>query len=616
VWIWEMKDRTVQLIQKYRWDGVRLVTFSPDGTYLTAADRENTIIIWRFPAGTFLLRYETLENNNPDRLTRLMYAPDGKTLATGSLDGRVELVTLSPNAEGLQGTRLFVLPHPAWISDIQWSPDGQMLAVVAVNESDGVSDSSGRAIYLWEVETGALVVAPLTAQITEALFQAKFSPTGNAIWATNHLGDLFQWTREDLSHLVAAVPVPQFFTRTESNLYSGLLPEYTLPIQFSDPALTSFNFVPFTLFPLPAHYTFLNGDYSVRDSVIALHYQAASGNPLTLTERLLTTDEIPPVGRMIGASAVVQPVQIHGTMGEYVTGSWALTYPDNPNGAGENGGNPVYRWQATGEARLRWIQNNLLMEIRAPLFQLNENNLTRDDLVNLAENLTAQTEPALVFSYVIQDGDTCFDLAFRFGSTVERLAAVNQLTNCDLIVAGQTMLVPLPTARQTIAEVDMNCDLIPERVRAIPDPNLADLSANFGVVVETIPPGGDQFWPVWDLTIADLAVVFFGEPILYTGGACEIFLGVSTFGGPSESSGLDLYRWNGTSMERVLDANGYVLETNSPNGTTPFRITTQSLVRDPAAGGCTRTTTTYEWDGAAFVPIEEIRDAGVDCLDG
>lgn len=618
LWIWTLNDHSVTLIQKYPWPSVRLVTFSPEGKYLTAADAQNTVIFWHFPDGKFLLRYDTLPSAStepPAPLTTLAYSPDGKKLATGSYNGTVEIVTLAPTTDGIQGTRLFALPHPARVSEVRWSPDGTLLAVVADSGTTSEGDAGNRAVYLWNTETGTLATAPLAAQVMEGITHVFFGLDGNQLWISNESGEIFIWDREDLTHLIAAVPEPQFFTRAETDLLPGPLPADTLPIPFTDPAAASFNFTPFALSSpfqqFSTRYTFLDGHYSVKDSIIALRYLTNAGDTFTLTQRL-ASDELPAVGTMIGASAVIQPVQIQGTMGEYITGSWALTFPDNPDGVSET---PLYRWQSSSEQRLRWEQAGLLMEIRAPLYALNADNLTMHEMTLFAENLVAQTVSPLLYTYTIQDGDTCTGIAQRYGTTVARIAEVNGLDNCDLIVAGQPLKVPLPTALQTVTEVDLDCDGQLERIRGIPDPTLADLSASFGVVVETIPDGGNQYWPFWRLTIADVPAVFIGLPQIYQGGECEIFLGVSIFAGESEISGLDLYRWDEGRMEKVLDANGFV-QGFSPPGTAPFQITTQSLVRDPAAGGCTRTTTTYEWNSTEFIQLEEFREEGVACLDG
>ena len=615
VWVWEIKARTVQLIQKYRWEWVRLVTFSPDGKYLAVADRENTIVLWSFPEGQFLLRYEILKNKVDHRLdivTRLAYSPDGRKLATGTFDGIVEIVALSPTPDGVQGTRLFSLPHPAWISEVRWSPDGSLLATISDTGPYGDADSASRAVYLWDTENGVLTYPPLTARITRGLSRAIFNPNGTHLLVSNFNGAVFTWELEDISHLVAAFPEPSLFTRAEQNVWEGPLPEDTLPIQFTEPDLAALPFTPFMLSPLPAQYSFVKGYYSVEEAVIVLEYQTLAGNTLTITQRLLSEAEPSPVGRWVGASSVIQPIQIHSTIGEYVTGRWTLLSSDNANDPVEES---VYHWQSAGQARLRWVQGNILIELNTALFQFNRRNLAMNDLVHLAVNLIAQTETPLLFSYTVQEGDTCFDIAFRYSTTVDRIVETNQLADCDLIFIGQTLQVPLPVARETIADVDLNCDGNLERIRVILDPGLG-ISANFGVVVEAIPPGGSQLWPIWRWTIADTAANFFGIPEIFAGNGCEVFLGVSAFGGTQEVSGLDLFRWNGIEMVHVLDANGYFLETTSGRDGEAFRITTQSLIRDPATGMCTRTLTTYEWDGEKFLQTEENRETGVNCLTG
>jgi LysM repeat protein len=45
-------------------------------------------------------------------------------------------------------------------------------------------------------------------------------------------------------------------------------------------------------------------------------------------------------------------------------------------------------------------------------------------------------------TYVVQPGDTIGEIAERFGVDVEALAAVNDITNPDLIYVGQTLVIP------------------------------------------------------------------------------------------------------------------------------------------------------------------------------
>ena len=57
----------------------------------------------------------------------------------------------------------------------------------------------------------------------------------------------------------------------------------------------------------------------------------------------------------------------------------------------------------------------------------------------------AQLKPYLsggVMTYVIRPGDTLSSIARRFNTTVEELVRLNNIANPDLIIAGETLLIP------------------------------------------------------------------------------------------------------------------------------------------------------------------------------
>jgi len=45
-------------------------------------------------------------------------------------------------------------------------------------------------------------------------------------------------------------------------------------------------------------------------------------------------------------------------------------------------------------------------------------------------------------TYVIRPGDTLSSIARRFNTTVEELVRLNNIANPDLIIAGETLLIP------------------------------------------------------------------------------------------------------------------------------------------------------------------------------
>lgn len=51
--------------------------------------------------------------------------------------------------------------------------------------------------------------------------------------------------------------------------------------------------------------------------------------------------------------------------------------------------------------------------------------------------------------YVIEEGDTLLDIALRYGTTIEAIAALNPNVDLDLIYVGQDLVLPLPTPTPT-----------------------------------------------------------------------------------------------------------------------------------------------------------------------
>lgn len=101
-------------------DQLTTITFSPDGSRIATAGRDQTAKVWDAVAGQELF---TLEQHTR-AINSIVYSPDGEMLATGGDDGFVILW----NAEF--GTRISVLNSKSPVKDMAFNPDGSRLATV------------------------------------------------------------------------------------------------------------------------------------------------------------------------------------------------------------------------------------------------------------------------------------------------------------------------------------------------------------------------------------------------------------------------------------------------------------------------------------------------------
>jgi WD40 repeat protein len=138
--------------------GLSSIAFSSSGEELITGSKDGTIKIYSFPAGNELLRSPGIASD----FRAISFAPDGKTIAAGTVDSDVFLWDLSSgkinntlsvsstiNGGGLLGT-----------SSIAFSPDGQTLVITDVN------------LMLWDVLSGKLlrVFPGHTSVVTGAYF--------------------------------------------------------------------------------------------------------------------------------------------------------------------------------------------------------------------------------------------------------------------------------------------------------------------------------------------------------------------------------------------------------------------------------------------------------------
>ena len=91
-------------------------------------------------------------------------------------------------------------------------------------------------------------------------------------------------------------------------------------------------------------------------------------------------------------------------------------------------------WQYSPKGQLAGFPSSQLVDF-------NYFNGSLNDLTAFASKTTPQPIPQPV-TYTIKPGDTLYAIAVKYGTTVQAIAAANNISNPNLIRVGQVLVIP------------------------------------------------------------------------------------------------------------------------------------------------------------------------------
>ncbi len=111
------------------------VSWSPDGSRIATASRDNTARVWDSRSGTEVLALK----GHTESVSSASWSPDGSRIATASDDNTARVW------DARNGSEVLALKgHTEPVTSASWSPDGSRIATASYDKTSRIWDCAGR----------------------------------------------------------------------------------------------------------------------------------------------------------------------------------------------------------------------------------------------------------------------------------------------------------------------------------------------------------------------------------------------------------------------------------------------------------------------------------------
>ncbi|MFO0624058.1 MAG: AAA family ATPase [Polyangiales bacterium] len=178
--LWSVEDGNVRATLQGHERGVMSVAFSPDGRTIASGSLDGTVFLWSVEDGSVRVTLQRHEGG----VRSVAFSPDGRTLASGSQDGTVLLWSVEDGS-----VRATLRGHDRRVMSVAFSPDGRTIA----------SGSGDGTVRLLSVEDGSVRV---TLQGHERGGQSvAFSPDGRTLASGSGDGTVRLWKSSEYASI-------------------------------------------------------------------------------------------------------------------------------------------------------------------------------------------------------------------------------------------------------------------------------------------------------------------------------------------------------------------------------------------------------------------------------